>query len=936
MNNKFNFIPTKLFYCVALIAATVLTLNSCRDAFDFDLPEANSQIDTVLPTANFSYASALEDFRTIRFTNLSFESTTFEWDFGNGNTSTEVDPIFTFEGEGTFPVTLTARDGRGETNVTTIQVMVVEGPFQPIILEAGFEDNTLLDGSGDGRDSWRTSIGGVIQITGSPVTFGSQGAKLPNDESRVGYQEIAVEAETNYDLRFWYTMRDDSSDPWVTVAIVGVTQFGPITTRQEATDGTLASVTVNDTSNPEEYLEQTLSFNSGDNNVIGIYFLNGPVEARLDNFSIEVGAEGAVPPSAGFDIAQSEENFLEYTFTNTSSESTGLLWDFGDGNTSTEENPTHVYADAAEYTVTLEVTGESGLTGTLERGIDIQAPVTVDCTWEVDPEDYRTVNFTDASIGAVELLWEFGDGFQFTGMSASHTYREDGIYTVTLTSTSATGLQDSKQFDVTISQGFIATISEASFEDNDPSAAACGSGLDGRDCWRNSALGGVIQITSGPTVTGSQAAKLPSDGSRIGYQRVMVEPNRQYTVTYNYTMKTSPEGSLTVSILDGSTLNDISDVPGATIASSTVNNQDDANAYITETIVFESGNRSEVAIFFSNVGVETRIDDFSIDVAEVFMPTIAELGFEDNSLSDGTGDGRDSWRNSALGGVIQITSGPVVSGSQAAKLPSDGSRIGYQLVTVEANTQYTVTYNYTMKTDPEGSLTVSILDGTPLNDISEVAAATIASSSVNDQTDANAYITETISFNSGSNTEIAIFFTNVGVECRLDDFSIAVSAGFIPMVGEGGFEDNTLSDGSGDGRDSWRNDLGGVIQITSGPVVTGSQAAKLPSGGDRVGMQEIVVEPNTNYRVSFFYTMKTDPEGSLTFSILDGTASTLTDLSQAAAATITSVTVNDQTDANAYIMESLEFNSGGNSTISILFTNVGVECRLDDISITSL
>ncbi len=933
MKNKFN--HTQSITIGGLLLFAILFFVGCEKAFEFDLPESNSIADVDFPVANFSYASTAEDFQTIKFNNLSFESATYLWDFGGGNTSNEQDPTFTFEGgEGTYPVTLTASDGNGVTDVITIMVQVVQGPFQPVIQEAGFEDNTLPDGSGDGRDSWRTSIAGVIQITGSPVTFGDQGAKLPSDQSRVGYQEIVVEAETNYDLRFWYTMLQGSSDPFVTVSIVGVTEFGPIMTREAAAAGTIASVTVTDTEDPLEYIEQKLSFNSGANDKIGIYFFNGPVEARLDNFTIEVGAAGAVPPSAGFDIAQSEENFVEYTFTNTSTDGESFLWDFGDGNTSTEESPTHVYETPGVYTVTLEVTNAAGLSTTLGKPIDIQAPVTVDCTWEVDPEDYRTVHFADASVGAVELLWEFGDGFQFTGMSASHTYREDGIYTVTLTSTSITGLQDSKQFDVTISQGFIATISEASFEDNDPSAAACGSGLDGRDCWRNSSLGGVIQITSGPTVTGSQAAKLPSDGSRIGYQRVMVEPNTIYNVTFNYTMKTSPEGSLTVSILDGSTLTDVSEVPGATITSITVNDQTDANAYISETITFNSGSRSEVAIFFSNAGVETRIDDFSIEAVEAGM--IAEGGFEDNTLSDGTGDGRDSWRNSALGGVIQITSGPTNSGSQAAKLPSDGSRIGYQLVSVVPNTQYTLTYNYTMKTSPEGSLTVSILNGTPLNDISEVAAATIATSMVNDQTDANAYIQETITFNSGSNSEIAVFFTNVGVECRLDDISLALAAGVIPMVGEGGFEDNTLSDGTGDGRDSWRNALGGVIQITSSPTNSGSQAAKLPSGGDRVGMQELQVEPNTKYRVSFFYTMKTSPEGSLTFSILDGTASSLTELSQAAAATITSVTVNDQTDANVYIMESLEFNSGGNSTISILFTNVGVECRLDDISITTL
>ncbi len=916
------------------LAVLAIAFNSCQKAFEFDLPEANSIPDTNLPKANFSYASTAEDFKTVKFNNLSFESTTFAWDFGGGATSSEQDPVYTFEaGEGTYPVTLTASDGRGETDVITMQVQVVEGPFQPIIQEPGFEDKTLPDGSGDGRDSWRTSIGGVIQITGSPVTFGDQGAKLPADQSRVGYQEIVVETETNYDLRFWYTMLQGSSDPFVTVAIVGVTENGPITTREEAAAGTIASVTVNNTDDPLEYLEQKLSFNSGANDKVGIYFFNGPVEARLDNFSIEVGAAGAVPPSAGFDVAQSEENFLEYTFTNTSKDGVSYLWDFGDGNTSTEESPTHVYATPDTYTVVLEVTGTSGLTGTLEKGVDIQAPVTVDCSWEIDPEDYRTVHFTDASVGAVELLWEFGDGFQFTGMSASHTYREDGIYTVTLTSTSITGLQDSKEFTVTISQGFIATISEASFEDNDPSAAACGSKLDGRDCWRNSALGGVIQITSGPTVTGSQAAKLPSDGSRIGYQRITVEPNTIYNVTFNYTMKTSPEGSLTVAILDGSTLTERAQVPEATIASVTVNDQTDANAYVTETVSFNSGGRSEVAIYFSNEGVETRLDDFSIEAGEV--PMIIEGGFEDNTLPDGTGDGRDSWRNS-LGGVIQITSGPTNSGSQAAKLPSGGDRVGYQLVAVSPNTAYTLTYNYTMKTSPEGSLTVSILDGRTLNDLSEVPAATIATSMVNDQTDANAYITETINFNSGNNTEIAVFFSNVGVECRIDDISLALAQGFIPMVSQGGFEDNTLPDGTGDGRDAWRNSLGGVIQITSSPTNSGSQAAKLPSGGDRVGLQTLAVEPNTKYRVSFFYTMKTSPEGSLTVSILDGTGATLTDLSQVAGATISSVTVNDQTDANAYIMESMEFSSGNNTEISILFTNVGVECRIDDISITTL
>lgn len=494
MKNKYIKRATRLFLCLTIIT---FTFTNCEKAFEFELPESNSKPDTILPTANFSYASTLEDFKTIKFTNLSVESTTYEWDFGGGKTSTEQDPTFTFDGgEGTYPVTLTASDGRGESNVTTIEVMVVEGPFQPIILEPGFEDNTLPDGSGDGRDSWRNSdVGGVIQITGSPVTYGDQGAKLPSDQTRVGYQEITVEPNTNYDLRFWYTMLDNSSDPFVTVSIIGVTQSGPIDSREAAADGTIASVTVNDTSDPAAYVEQQLSFDSGDNNTIAIYFFNGPVEARLDNFSIEVGAEGSVPPSAGFNIEQSEANYLEYAFTNASTNATSYEWDFGDGNMSTEESPTHIYASAAEYTITLTATSDIGLSTTLSKTINILAPVTAAFTFQVDPDDYRTYDFMDASEGAVMLLWEFGDGYQFTGMNPSHTYEEDGEYTVTMTAYSVTGNTDVTTEKLIISQGFVVQVLNGTFQEFTENTS------DNADAW---------DMTPNSTVVDNSGNTIPS------------------------------------------------------------------------------------------------------------------------------------------------------------------------------------------------------------------------------------------------------------------------------------------------------------------------------------------------------------------------------------------------------------------------------------------
>lgn len=483
----------RIFLCFSM----VLLISSCAELFEVELPEANSIADTVFPTANFSYASTLEDFRTIKFTNLSAEAINYAWDFGGGNTSDAKDPLFTFEaGEGTYPVTLTASDGNGVTNSITIDVNVVEGPFQPIILEAGFEDNALPDGSGDGRDSWRNSdLGGVIQITGSPVQFGSQGAKLPNDQSRIGYQEIAVEPNTNYDLRFWYTMLDNSADPFVTVSILGVTQFGPIESREATADATIASVTVNDISDPSTYLEQKLSFSSGENNTVAIYFFNGPVEARLDNFTIDVGAEGSVPPSAGFNIAQSEANFLEYAFTNTSTNATSYEWDFGDGNMSTEESPTHVYASANEYTITLTASNDVGLSTTFSKTINILAPVTADFTFQVDPDDYRTYAFMDASEGAVMQLWEFGDGFQFTGSNPSHTYDEDGEYTVTLTAYSETGNTDVATAKLVVAQGFVVQVLNGTFQEFTENTS------DNADAW---------DMTPNSTVVDNSGNEIPS------------------------------------------------------------------------------------------------------------------------------------------------------------------------------------------------------------------------------------------------------------------------------------------------------------------------------------------------------------------------------------------------------------------------------------------
>ena len=549
-------IQTLLSYVVVL---GVVMMTSCNDD---ELPQAGSIPDETPPTAGFSYAATSESNLSIKFTNLSSSATQYVWDFGDGNTSTEKEPTNSYADFGTYTVTLTSSDDLGVRSTVTDEVLVVAGPFQPVVSESGFEDNdarAAACGDGlDGRDCWRNSdLGGVIQITSSPVRSGDQAAKLTGSASdqRIGYQLVTVEADQNYDLNFFYTMKDDQIG-FITVSVLS----GPVSSHEEALEKTIGSITVNDQSDPDSYVGEKVSFNSGSSSEVAIYFFNeGSVEARLDDFSLDIGQEGAVPPSASFSVAQSEENFLEYTFTNGSLNAESYVWDFGDGNTSTEESPTHVYATADNYTITLTASNAIGTSADFSTLIDIQAPVTAGFTFEIDPDDYKTYTFTDTSVDAVSLLWEFGDGFQFAGMNPTHTYDEDGSYTVKLTASSVTGNTSVAEVQVTVAQGFIVQVLNGSFQeftsntgdnadawDMTPNSTVednNGNTIDSpyRAIWNNTDLNAYIDATYGtneqPATTSdgsfvdgvkTRGAKF-SNSSRRLYQVVEVRADTEYT-----------------------------------------------------------------------------------------------------------------------------------------------------------------------------------------------------------------------------------------------------------------------------------------------------------------------------------------------------------------------------------------------------------------------
>lgn len=118
-------------------------------------------------------------------------------------------------------------------------------------------------------------------------------------------------------------------------------------------------------------------------------------------------------------------------------QNTDYMWDFGDGNTSTQANPQHTYAVLdTTYNVCLTATASCG-DSTSCQSIDVCEVMTADFSHTVLGLD---ATFTDLTTGVpTSWNWDFGDGNTSTMQNPTHSYADEGPYTVTLTTTNYCG-----------------------------------------------------------------------------------------------------------------------------------------------------------------------------------------------------------------------------------------------------------------------------------------------------------------------------------------------------------------------------------------------------------------------------------------------------------------------------------------------------------------
>lgn len=134
--------------------------------------------------------------------------------------------------------------------------------------------------------------------------------------------------------------------------------------------------------------------------------------------------------------------------TNLSTIGSSLLWDFGDGNTSTQANPCHTYSTAGNYIIKLKAFGCGFDSIQFEVVIHPMPSAIFSNNTITCPGD--AMSFTNNSLLAQNFFWDFGDGMTSTLNNPDHTYTASGIYQVKLLATSTEGCVDSSFSTITV------------------------------------------------------------------------------------------------------------------------------------------------------------------------------------------------------------------------------------------------------------------------------------------------------------------------------------------------------------------------------------------------------------------------------------------------------------------------------------------------------
>lgn len=336
----------------------VNTYSACKDSITKPL------VVTGPPAVSFTapVTGACQAPLTVNFQNTSPDAMAWQWDFGDGSSSTAENPSHTYITEGNFDVTLTITSRNGCTNSLTIPSFVKIR--EPIISL----NNTPAGGCIPFTYTGRTTINSLEPITSYLWDFGNGQTSNRRDPLPVRY-----------------------TVPGSYTVSLTITTLGGCTTTKTFIDAVKAGT----------------------------------------------------PPVVNFSSSATDEcASTAFRFINLSNPSQEWYWNFGDGESSTDENPEHRYTDTGTFAVRLTAYNLRCPAVSAPLLIHVKPPVAA-FTADVSCTSMGDVTFTNNSktninYGSINWLWDFGDpsipNSTQRNPGTVH-YPGNGPYTITLTVT---------------------------------------------------------------------------------------------------------------------------------------------------------------------------------------------------------------------------------------------------------------------------------------------------------------------------------------------------------------------------------------------------------------------------------------------------------------------------------------------------------------------
>ena len=412
------------------VALTVTDINGCTQIFNMAY-----QIQVFDPRAAFNFNPPITNCVNliIQFNNQSLSSNSWLWNFGDGSNSTLENPSKTFTLPGYYNITLSAFNNICSNSYTYTHAVYVSRPVADFtFLQTASclpQSITFQDLSVDAV-RWHWDFGdGDTSAFQNPVHTYSMNPTGPVTLTIYdvnGCQKIISKPNINVtQAAFSFSVLNNCNPVQISFSDSSV---NAVSWHWDFGDGTYSSLA----------------------NPIHVYTVNGiyPVELVVQSVdgcydTLHVDSMVTVSTATAQFTADSLAGCLPLvvTFTDGSLNTVKWNWDFGDGSNSSNQNPSHIYSTPGIYTVQLISQNVFGCTDTLVKPtyITVRGSVPDFIISSTNGCAPTNIIFTDQSQGAVGWEWHFGDGTTDSVPNPSHTYLNQGTYTVSLYTMDSTG-----------------------------------------------------------------------------------------------------------------------------------------------------------------------------------------------------------------------------------------------------------------------------------------------------------------------------------------------------------------------------------------------------------------------------------------------------------------------------------------------------------------